>query len=165
MTFNFSGKKKYPLIIGGFYRSGTTLLRRLINAHSHIYCGPEVKFFRDFYAQYEQDPYAHIRFFSTARSLAIEEDQLLSVFLQAYIKVQQLAAKNSHKKRWADKNPENVLFLQQWQAQLADKFFFVHMVRNPLDVIASAIEAKFDKTIPVSFEEKWRTEIIKRNFL
>ena len=48
VLFNTPFKRNYPIIIGGFYRSGTTLFRRLIDSHSRIHCGPEVKYFEDY---------------------------------------------------------------------------------------------------------------------
>lgn len=143
-----------PIIIGGFYRSGTSLVRRLFDSHPAICCGPEVKFFRDFFDNYPADPLAHLRFFSSTRSMGLEEKQLLDIFGQAFIKCHELAAQMSGKRRWADKNPENLLYLPQWHQLLGDNFNFVHVVRNPLDTLASLNEAGFRKTIPEAFEDK-----------
>jgi hypothetical protein len=48
--------RPHPITIGGFYRSGTSLLRRILDSHSRIHCGPEVKFTRDFFGDYPHDP-------------------------------------------------------------------------------------------------------------
>jgi hypothetical protein len=48
----------WPIIIGGCHRSGTSLLRRILNARSRIHCGPEIKFLRDFHGDYYGDPSA-----------------------------------------------------------------------------------------------------------
>ena len=48
-------RNTWPIIVGGCHRSGTSLVRRLLNAHSRIYCGPEVKFFRDFFKDERDD--------------------------------------------------------------------------------------------------------------
>lgn len=63
-----------PIVVGGCYRSGTSLVRRLLDSHPCIHCGPEVKFFRDFYADYidVEDPISHLRFMVTARTLLEE---------------------------------------------------------------------------------------------
>jgi Sulfotransferase family len=37
-----------PIVVGGCYRSGTSLVRRLLDSHPRIHCGPEVKLFRDY---------------------------------------------------------------------------------------------------------------------
>lgn len=147
-------KSEYPLIIGGFYRTGTTLLRRLLDAHSNIHCGPEVKFFKDFHGDYLKDGLKHVRFFKTIKSLGLKRDELLKIFGKAFIETHELAARKLKKKRWADKTPENVLYLDEWASLLNDKFFFVHVVRNPLDVLASLNERGFEKTVPKEFEKK-----------
>lgn len=146
--------KSQPIIIGGFYRSGTTLLRRLLDSHSSIFCGPEIKFFKDFFGDYLHDELKHVRFFSTVRSLALHEDELLGAFGDGYVNCLDLAAKKAGKRRWADKNPENVLYLQQWQTVLKGHFHFVFVVRHPLDSLASLCEVGFEKTVPKEFSGK-----------
>lgn len=145
---------RYPIIIGGFYRSGTSLLRRLLDAHSNIHCGPEVKFFKDLYSDYLSDELAHVRFFSTMRTLGLSEAEILDIFGKAFVDSHQLAASKVGKVRWADKNPENVLYLDQWCSLLGGEFFFIHVVRHPLDAIDSLIEVGFKKAVPSGFEEK-----------
>ena len=126
-------------------------MRRILNAHSQIHCGPEVKFFRDFYSDYPRDPLKHLRFIHSARHL-LPEDDLLDVLGQAFVVLHERAAARAGKSRWADKNPENVLFLSQWQRLLGNNWYFVHVVRNPLDTIASIREARFPLTIPSDFD-------------
>jgi len=143
-----------PVIIGGFYRSGTSLVRRIFDSHPNFYCGPELKFFKDFYADYLADPLAHVRYFSSARAMGLKENQLLDVFGRSFIECHELAAKKYGKRRWADKNPENILYLEQWRRLLGDNFVFIHVVRNPLDALASLNEIGFKKTVPESFDAK-----------
>jgi len=145
-----------PIIVGGFYRSGTTLLRRLLDAHSRIHCGPEVKFFKDFYGDYLQDELHHVRLFSTLSTLGLSENEMLSIFGRAFVEGHRLAARKVGKVRWADKNPENVLYLNQWGQLLPDGFLFVHVVRSPLDALASLKEVGFEKAVPPHFEDKVR---------
>jgi hypothetical protein len=142
-----------PIIVGGCHRSGTSLLRRILNAHSHIYCGPEVKFFRDFYGDYLRDPLQHGRFFRSARAI-LPEAELLEIAGQAFIALHQRAAARAGKRRWADKNPENVLYLDQWQCLLGENWLFIHVVRNPLDTLASLKEANFRLIIEDNLEAR-----------
>lgn len=146
--------KRYPIIIGGFYRSGTSLLRRLLDSHPNIHCPPEIKFFRDFYGDYLSDDLKHLRFFSTLRSIRLGEDRLIEIFGKAFIECHEEAAYKAGKSRWADKNPENVLYLEQWKKLLNGRFFFIHVVRHPLDTITSLNEAGFPRTIPSEFRDK-----------
>ena len=74
-----------PIVIGGFYRSGTTLLRRLLDSHSNIHCGPEVKFFKDFHGHYLNFTLQHVRFFETAKSYNLPNEVLYDIFGKAFI--------------------------------------------------------------------------------
>lgn len=142
-----------PIIVGGFYRSGTSLVRRILDSHSGIHCPSEMKFFKDFYGDYPDDPFAHVRFFSTVKSMGLSESEILNESVRLFIKFHELAARKNGKRRWADKNPDNLLYLDHWMRALKE-MQFIFVVRNPLDVMASLLEVKFEKTIPEVFEEK-----------
>jgi len=146
--------KKPPVIIGGFYRSGTSLLRRLIDAHPSFHCPPEVKFFKDIDNDYIEDPLKHVRFFTTAQKMGLSREEIIRIFGTAFISAHQEAALKLGKKRWADKNPENLLYLEEWYSLLRGKMQFVFVVRNPLDTMASLLETPFPKTVPEPFEDK-----------
>ncbi len=154
--------KDLPIIIGGFYRSGTSLVRRLLDSHSRIHCGPEVKFFKDFYGDYLQDDLHHVRLFRTLSTLGLGEEEMLSIFGRAFVESHELAARKAGKVRWADKNPENVLYLKQWSQLLPGGFVFIQIVRNPLDALASLKEIGFHKAVPAAFSDKVR---LLKNFL
>lgn len=144
-----------PIVVGGCYRSGTSLVRRILDSHPRIHCGPEVKFFRDFYADYigVEDPIEHLRFMVTARSL-LSEEELLRILGTAFIELHERAAHNAGKTRWADKVPENLVFLEQWQELLGDDWILLHVVRNPLDTLASIKEWEFPRSIPPTLEDR-----------
>jgi hypothetical protein len=73
---------------------------------------------------------------------------------RAFVTVHERAALRAGKPRWADKNPENVLYLAEWRRLLNDKLVFVHVVRNPLDTLASIKERNFRLSIPESLQER-----------
>jgi sulfotransferase family protein len=140
-------RDNWPIIVGGCHRSGTSLVRRILNAHSRIHCPPEVKFFRDFYGDFPDDPLAHGRFSATARVL-LPEGELLAVIGRAFVELHERAAMRAGKTRWADKCPENVLYLDSWTRLLGDQWLFLHVVRNPLDTLASIQETPMPLVIP-----------------
>jgi hypothetical protein len=142
-----------PIVVGGCYRSGTSLLRRILDAHPRIHCGPEVKFFRDFYGDYVEDPIRHVRFMATARALLPEED-LFELLGTAFVSMHELAASAVGKPRWADKAPENLVFLADWEQLLGERWVLVHAVRNPLDTLASIEEVEFPVSIPRGLAER-----------
>lgn len=86
--------------------------------------------------------------------MGLNENKLLEIFGRSFVQCHELAAMKYGKSRWADKNPENVLYLKQWNQLLGDQFIFVHMVRNPLDTLASLNEIGFEKVLPKSFCER-----------
>jgi Sulfotransferase family len=136
-----------PIVVGGCHRSGTSVVRRMLDAHPNIHCGPEVTFFRDFYGAYADDPLGHLRFTQSARSLLPEED-LLDVLGRAFVTLHERAAELAGKRRWADKSPDNVLYTGAWDRLLGDRWLLVHVVRHPLDTLASMSEIGFPLTIP-----------------
>ena len=144
-----------PIVVGGCYRSGTSLVRRVLDSHPCIHCGPEVKLFRDFYGDYlgVEDPIVHLRFMTTARSL-LPEGELLEVLGQALVEIHERAARVAGKARWADKAPENVVFLEEWQRILGDAWVFLHVVRGPLDTLASIEESGFPRSIPAGLDKR-----------
>jgi hypothetical protein len=143
----------WPIIVGGCHRSGTSLVRRLLNAHSRIHCGAEVMFFRDFMGDYRGDHLHHLRFMSTARSL-VGDEAVLDITGRAFIKLHELAARRAGKARWADKNPDNVLYLSEWERLLGDRWLLIHVIRNPLDTLSSMSEANFPLTLPYALDER-----------
>ena len=151
-------RSELPVIVGGCYRSGTSLIRRVLGAHSRIYCGPEVKFFRDFHSDYLNDPIRHGRYMTSARQI-LPEPALARILGNSFVTLHKRAAARAKKPRWADKNPENVLYLKEWQKLLDDNWLFVHVVRNPLDTLASIKEVKFPLVIPPDLDG--RIEVYK----
>jgi hypothetical protein len=127
-------------------------VRRLLDAHPRIHCGPELGFFRDFYGDYHDDPLAHLRFARTVRSILPEPDAL-AVLGGALIEAHERAAREARKARWADKAPENVLHLDAWDELLRGRLLVVHVVRNPLDTVAS-MRGRFPLTLPASLDEQ-----------
>jgi hypothetical protein len=154
VSLRFISRNRYPIVIGGFYRSGTSLVRRILDAHSHIHCPPEIKFFRDFYGDYRNDDLWYARFFSSLRTIGLEDEDLLEIYGHAFIRSHELAAKRLGKRRWGDKNPENLLYLDSWFKLLKKKMFFIFVVRDPFDTIASLLEVGFPRAVPPTFEEK-----------
>jgi protein-tyrosine sulfotransferase len=143
-----------PIIIGGSHRSGTTLVRRLLNGHPRIYCPPEIKFHKDLLGQFPNDPIAHGRLGASMAAHGLPENVWLDEFGRAFIRCFELAAARNGKKRWADKNPENTINIRHWDRLLGRDFDFILVVRHPFDIIASIDEIKMNRSIPTNFEDR-----------
>jgi protein-tyrosine sulfotransferase len=145
---------EWPIIIGGSHRSGTTLLRRLLDGHPHIFCPPEIKFHKDLLGQFPNDPLAHGRLGSSLRALGLPTEIWLDEFGRALCRCYDIAAQRAGKRRWADKNPENALNAPHWDRLLCGRMAFVLVVRHPLDVIASMAEIGMNKVIPADLVQR-----------
>src|SRR5882762_10203816 len=100
-----------PILIGGLHRSGTNLVRRVLHSHPNIAVGPESNIFRkgrleemhawlrDTWApgldpRYEFDPE--------------RVDQVMATLMSS---VMMPYCEKRGKKRWAEKTPKNILFI------------------------------------------------------
>jgi hypothetical protein len=121
-----------PVVLGGCGRSGTTLLRMMLDSHRRICCGPESSLFR----RRAVDPAALAGKFGFAPGevLAIHAAaRSRQDFIEAFAA---LCIRKAGKARWAEKTPRNI-------SRLATvfRFFpearFVHVLRDGRDVACS----------------------------
>jgi hypothetical protein len=146
-----ANRKLWPIVVGGCHRSGTTLLRYVLDSHSHIYCGPELTFFPDFFEDWPNDPYQNLRFFHVARTI-LPEDEIFQIMGRAFLEMHERAARKNRKARWANKAPSNALWLPKWEQLLGTEWLYIHVLRNPLDTLASVKDHPMPRTIPASLE-------------
>lgn len=121
-----------PIFLIGTHRSGTSLLRRIVDSHSEIACPPE-SFFLEHFGRMATDPEVlvgleNLGFFGDEARKGIASSA--SYFHEAY-----RTAKG--KARWADKTPQYVFSLDNIGNIFGDKAQFVFIFRNPLDVAYS----------------------------
>jgi hypothetical protein len=120
-----------PVIIGGSARSGTTLMRAMLNAHRKIAIGPETGLFcggRDFaqLARTLQEPIETVR-----------RDYQMSACLGEFIeRLMQRGVTRAAKCRWGEKSPCNVRSLER-VFQFFPNARFIHMIRDGRDVVSS----------------------------
>lgn len=115
----------------------------MVDSHSAISCGPELKFLIDFHDDYtSRDHLRHARFTTTARQ-ALGDEGAFALLGGAFVSVHERAAARAGKRRWADKNPENVLYADAWDRLLGEDWLLIHLHRDPADVLCSMEEAGF----------------------
>lgn len=121
-----------PIVIGGCGRSGTTLLRMMLDSHRRICCGPESSVFR----RRALDPDALADRFGIARDevrATCDAAASRPAFIEAFAG---LCLRNTGKARWAEKTPRNIS-----RIGAIFHFFpearFVHVLRDGRDVVCS----------------------------
>jgi len=121
-----------PIVIGGCGSSGTTLLRRMLNRHPMICCGPETTVFLERVSGPEE----------LASRLGFQADQIegwqrcsrsQAEFIDRF---QSACLSRSDKSVWADKTPENVLRFTFVRRHFP-RARLVHVVRDGRDVACS----------------------------
>ena len=120
-----------PIFVLGIYRSGTTLLRYVLDSHPRIACPPESNFLQHFEALLE-DPEAEYGL----RSMGFDGDLVVRELRRFCVHLFGNYAASQGKPRWADKTPRYVDHLD-----LVDRLFpeacYVAIHRHPLDQIHS----------------------------
>jgi len=135
-----------PIFIVGCQRSGTTLLRLMLDAHPNISCGPETRFLQDF-AKLTSDGWDRLSLYGFPKSYWLDKAaEFFDSFQTEY-------AKGRGKTRWADKTPRYALSL----AYINDLFpncQIVHVIRDGRDVVASHRD-RWGYRSAVKAVEKW----------
>jgi hypothetical protein len=119
------------VIIGGCYRSGTTLMRAILDSHPHIAIGPESWLFvyRPDYESLAADYNVPIWYVLDVRRQSTCLAHFVELFFEAY-------AQRLGKTKWGEKSPPNVRRLP-WIWQRFPNARFIHMVRDGRDVLCS----------------------------
>lgn len=143
---------KEPFFIVGCVRSGTTLLRDILRSHPNLECPEETFFFRwsDPFASVRYDQQTQVAVLKKHREIdGISEQEFRSLYDSATTRRAladhygefYLKKRNNSRARWFDKSPQNVYGMLLISA-LYPGVKFVHIHRNPLNVVASLLEGK-----------------------
>jgi hypothetical protein len=143
-----------PIFIGGVGRSGTTLLRVMLDAHPNISCGPELKIL-PFIGQLHKvllGPWAPSMCYYQNAPADVSRHcrRLIESFVETFRRV-------SGKPRWAEKTPDNVLHMVSLGAIFPDAQF-LHVIRDGRDVACSLVTMHWIN--PVTGQKAWHTQSI-----
>jgi hypothetical protein len=181
-----------PIFIVGAPRSGTTLLAAMLASHSRLSCGPETHFFRwlsntDVQQLTAPDQWpdnalefvcsiSRTNFSDDQRSLLIDHYQLSRDQIRTHLNIQSpsvaamlssvtaLYMQQMGKKRWAEKTPDHIEYLQ-----LIRTFFpqaqIIRILRDPRDVILSLSKVSWGVASLLEGAIFWkRQDDLSRNF-
>lgn len=124
-----------PIFIGGAPRSGTTLLRAVINASGKIVCGPEARIVPALCSLASQ--IGHSKRGVLTRDYGLAPQALEESFARAIASF--LAPLGRGGLRVAEKTPANALHFEQLR-RLFPHSPLVTIIRDPRDVVASLLE-------------------------
>lgn len=135
-----------PIFIVGCQRSGTTLLRLMLDSHARIACGPETRFLTGFETITGEDWHRISRF-------GLSREQWLAKTSDFFASFQEEYAAGRGKARWADKSPLYAVHLPYiWE--LFPDAQVIHVIRDVRDVTLSHRSAYGYKSA-VGAPRKW----------
>jgi hypothetical protein len=133
-----------PIFIIGCPRSGTTLLRLLLDSHRHISCGPETSFLTDLKPILGHH-WAHLKLYGFPKAYW---RQKIARFFETF---QTEYAQKRGKRRWAEKTPQYTPHLD-FIMSLFPNCQLVHIIRDGRDVV-------------VSYKDRWGYRAALRSIL
>ncbi len=178
-----TNKKHGPVFVVGVPRSGTTLLRLMLNAHSHISLGPETHFFREIWEKRNDygdlrnkdnllilwEKYSHTKYFrdfgysdiDLVKRLIVESVENYADFLRILLEIY---ANNNDKNVWGEKTPDhlfNVPEIVEWYHDAR----IIHVIRDPRAVCASIAKVPWASDDVVSNSRVWNRYLAFANKL
>ena len=140
------GRPDPPVFVVGCQRSGTTLVRLLLDSHSRISCGPETRYLEDLQRVVGPD-WPRLERFGLTRQEWL--DRIADFFGGIHAEY----ARRRGKVRWADKSPRYALVLG-FVLEVFPDAQVVHVVRDGRDVCVSHRE-RFGYWAALRATAKW----------
>lgn len=131
------------IIILGAPRSGTTLVRRLLDAHPNLACPPETNLLNGcakFLSEESIQEGVDIGVLSGLGYLGFEESEVLRRLREFAFTFHREHAKRSGKARWVEKTAFDSFYIDQIDRLCGEHAYFVGIVRHGLDVTCSLQE-------------------------
>lgn len=137
------------IIVGGLPRSGSTLLRFILDSSDEIISGPETAFFTnplsDILIKLDKIAY------NLSQKLDMNKDEIVKCILNSSslfnafdcLMYKYMTMLSMHKNSWAEKTPRNCYHYHRIFSESSNNnVFFISMVRNGLDVVTSVVDKK-----------------------
>jgi Sulfotransferase family len=144
-----------PIFIVGCQRSGTTLLRLILDAHPNISCGPETLFLVEFAERLTgARHWQHLEHFGFPKQYWQQRVAAL------FDTVQGDYARRRGKARWADKTPLYALAIP-FLAEVFPDAQIVHVIRDGRDVALSVLDRTVRDLTAADVARRWQKKITK----
>jgi len=152
--------QKQPIFIIGCPRSGTTLVRVILDSHQNICSGPEahlIEKLKSFNEKVNKN-------WKNLEPYKLTKEEYLKNLGNVFSSFQESYTKSKDKKRWAEKTPDNIFYVD-FINQLFPDCQFINIIRDGRDVVCSFKERwgrksilnamkNWNKSIELSFEYK-----------
>lgn len=152
-----------PIFVGGASRSGTTLIRVILDSHPRIYCGPELAVGSVWFQLYKK-----MQRHALSGYLSHNSGSIQNLFKKGWLSLTQQNFLNSTKQRLAEKTPTNCFHFESIHEIFPDSPI-IHVIRDGRDVVCSLLSQKWidlstqqipDYTIdPVKACELWKNMV------
>lgn len=120
-----------PIFVMGCHRSGTSLLRRILNSHRNIACPPESNFLIHYFNMLNDEA-------ALAGLLGmLAEDRIIPEIMHQAFRFHEAFRVANGKQRWADKTPQYVHYFNDIARYAPKKTQFIVIFRNPYDIAYS----------------------------
>jgi protein-tyrosine sulfotransferase len=129
-----SSPRDWPIFVLSSHRSGSTLLRYLLDAHDGLACPPESKFIAGL-QQFLDYP----QVLSGLRGIGTSSDLLYKELRLFVDRVMRRYTRQVGKRRWVDKTPNYYLHTELIERMFAGEVLYLVLVRHPLDCISSIV--------------------------
>jgi hypothetical protein len=126
-----------PIFVGGVPRSGTTLLRVILDTHPQIFCGTELRAVEAL-ARLAESCRATCPA-EVALPYSLDEARIRAVFGRLIMDFLEPSWRASGKARVAEKTPSNLVVFPELR-RLFPESALIHMIRDGRDVVASRLE-------------------------
>jgi len=135
---------KPPVIIGGCPRSGTTLLRVMLDSHPNIACGPELKAIHMVVMAFAT---MHKTFGTNLKAnYDISDEHLAGIFGDQIKALLEPYRRKAGKPRVAEKTPQNIDVFP-FLFHLLPGSPLIHVIRDGRDVVCSLLAESWDNPI------------------
>ncbi len=136
-------KKRKGTIILGTPRSGSTLLRRLIDAHPNVCCPAETGVFTAcgrFLRQHQIAENVPVGVLSGMAFAGVPETETLARLRELAFGLFTEVCDRQDAERWVSKTPHDIFYIDEIEQLCADHCNFIYLVRHGADVACSMVE-------------------------
>jgi len=128
-----------PVFLVGLHRSGTTLVRQIVDSHSSIACPPETFFLKGLANALEEK-----LFLNGVKGMGFGREEAVIALRQCADFLYETYRQSKGKSRWADKTPGYLMLLPFIEEMYGPECQYVMIYRHPLDVTESLLRKGWD---------------------